>query len=83
MFSSEALKLNLVQLIDKASREFGKEQLLEFAQDIDRAFDTLYQDDNFKNLVIQSDEDLKVSMGSGCDFSKFILAYRSFYERNV
>ena len=83
MFSSEALKLNLAQLIDKANRELGKEQLLEFAQDIDRAFDTLYQDDNFKNLVIQSDEDLKVSMGSGCDFSKFILAYRSFYERNA
>jgi hypothetical protein len=83
MFSSEAMGSNLVQLIDKASRELGKEQLLEFAQEIDRAFDTLYQDDDFKNLVIQSDEDLKSSMGSGCEFSKFVLAYRSFYERNI
>lgn len=83
MFFNKAFELNLARLIDKASREVVKEQLLEFAQEIDRAFDTLYQDDNFKNLVIQPDEDLKVSMGSGCDFSKFILAYRSFYERNV
>ena len=83
MFSSEATGTNLVQLIDKASRELGKEQLLEFAQEIDRAFDTLYQYNDFKSLVIESDDDLKSSMGSGCKFSKFVLAYRSFYERNI
>jgi L-lactate utilization protein LutC len=84
MFSNDIAELPLLSpLIKQAGEVTETEQIQKCAQKLDEVFDSLYQNERFKEIVIQSDEELEMRAIYGCNYSAFALAYRAFYTKNL